>query len=224
VIRRAEDAKRLSDAAKKELKAREVSDKESNWSRFWFSEGNRKNRGSRYNDAHDKAVAERKEFHKMLKAESDKKNAADLERRRAAGLIWEPVAEAGGDACAAVFSSRVVWDALVNTTRADGTMQEAWLDLRHVAHLCYFANIIAEACGVTARLPYTEQTALPHWPIGDNTHFEGIRFRKQDLNHLVGCGFFTVAKEPGFLIVGYGTRTLALIDSYQKALAKRAKG
>ena len=77
---------------------------------------------------------------------------------------------------------------------------------------------------MTARLPYTEQTALPHWPIGDNTHFEGIRFRKQDLNHLVGCGFFTVAKEPGFLIVGYGTRTLALIDSYQKALAKRAKG
>ena len=159
----------------------------------------------------------------MLKAEGDKKNAEDLERRRAAGLIWEPVAEGGGDACAAVFSSRVIWDALANTTHADGTMHEAWLDLRHVAHLLYFANIIAEAGGVTARLPYTEQTALPHWPIGDNTHFEGIRFRKQDLNHLVGCGFFTVEKEPGFLVVGYGSRTKKLIASYQEALAKRAK-
>ena len=108
-----------SDATRAELSQRETQERNI-LARMWAAPGNRKNRSDADNDRIDQQVAERKAHHAEMKAAQDERNAAELQRRREAGLLYEPTDPSGGDTVAALFSSSVLWGYTETKIQQDG--------------------------------------------------------------------------------------------------------
>ena len=163
------------------------------------------------------ADAERKAFHAELKAAQDKRNAAEHERRRVAGLVCEPVADGGGVEVAALFSSAVVWEATASEIR-DGIHHEPSLHLRDIAHLWWALNAIA-AGGGSVTTPAGPGRMPPRWPDYDRVAIDGIKYREDSVHHLAILGYLTIERGADTLTISHGPRTKALAASFRKHLA-----
>ena len=216
-IQTARTAKAELRAAREEL-ARREGETQSIWARMWASEAANKRR--RENTPTD-FEAERKAHHDMLAEEQAKRNAEELERKRAAGLLYEPVGFGGGDAVAALFSSATLWDYTELRLNDDGTgafITSQLLTARQVLHLWWAANLIAEAGGEQAS--YVQGTA-PHWPSPDGD----ITYRETDMARLVECEFLEWERGIGsgsLVTLRFGSRTKALVKSYREMASKNA--
>ncbi len=180
-IKALQAAKAEAEAARAELAKRET-ERQTFFGRMWATEKARKRRQE---NTPTEAEAERVAFHAMLAEERAKQNAAELERKRAAGLLYEPVGQGGGDAVAALFSCSTLWDYNEQRLNDDGTgafVNSQLLTGRQVLHLWWAANLIAEAGGEQAS--YAQGTA-PHWPSPDGD----ITYRETDMARLVECEF-----------------------------------
>jgi hypothetical protein len=166
--------------------------------------------------AADKLAAERKEFHSMLKTESDKRNEADLQRKRDAGLLYEPVGFGGGDGAAALFSCATLWGYVEQKLNPDGKggfVNAQLLTARQILHLWWAANLIEEAGGEQAQ--FVKGTA-PHWPDrgGD------ILYREPDMARLVEAKFLEWERGIGsqsLVTIRYGSRARKIIQGYRES-------
>jgi hypothetical protein len=171
--------------------ARRETEKQSLWERMFATEAANKRRRE---NTPTPAEAERAAHHAMLAEEQAKRNAAEHERRGAAGLVWEPVGPAGGIEVAAVFSSAVLWDATADEIR-DGVHHEPTLHLRDIAHLWWILKPI-EAAGGSVTIPAGPGRQPPHWPGYDRVAIDGIKYREDSLNHLAKLGYITIERGP----------------------------
>lgn len=185
--------------------------------RMWAAPGNRKNRSEEENARIDKGVAERKAHHAEMKAAQDARNAAELQRRREAGLLYEPTDPSGGDTVAALFSSSVLWGYTETKIQQDGFVGQI-LDARHIITLWWAANLIAEHGGESASYP---RERPPHWPDPDRE----FPFRDSDLAHLAANKLLEVEFGSGsgsLVTLRFGSRAKAIVNSYRESIGKKA--
>ena len=217
-IQTARTARGELQAAREEL-ARRDGETQSIWARMWASEAANKRRRENTPTAFE---AERKAHHDMLAEEQAKRNADDLERRRAAGLLYEPVGFGGGDVVAALFSCATLWDYNEQRLNDDGTgafINSQLLTGRQVLHLWWAANLIAEAGGEQASYP---QGTAPHWPSRDRD----ITYRETDMARLVECEFLEWERGIGGgspIVLRFGGRTKDIVAGYRENLALTIK-
>ena len=206
-------ARAEADAARAALSQREAN-KQTFFARMFATEAANKRRQA---NAPTDAEAERKAFHAELKRERDARNAADLERRRAAGLLYEPTGDGGGDTVAALFSSSALWAFTEMKIQEDGFVGQI-LNARHVLALWWASNLIAEHGGEAATIV---GSTAPHWPDAEGD----IMFRAGDIAHLERNGFIEVERQPGSggsVTYRYGKRTRAIAESYREHLRRSA--
>jgi len=209
-IRSAQTAKAQALAVRAELAQRET-EKQTVWGRIWATEAANKRRRDNTPTGFER---EREAFHAELKREQDKRNAAEHERRRAAGLVWEPVGPAGGIEVAAVFSSATLWQATANEIR-DGAHHEPSLHARDIAHLWWSLNLIA-ASGGSATFAAGPGRCPPHWPSYDREAVDGITYRENCLAQLERLGYLAIERGAGTLTISHGSRTVALAATFRK--------
>jgi hypothetical protein len=87
---------------------------------------------------------ESREFNLEMARAMKEREAAEHARKVAAGLVYQPVGDGGGDAAAAVFSSAATWRAVKREIRAD-RLAEPSLDARTLVHLWHILNLLEEA-------------------------------------------------------------------------------
>ena len=185
------------------------------WGRFVQSEDYRSRRTAEQNARIDSARAERVAFHAMLAEENGKRSAEALERRRAAGLVWEPTGPAGGAEAGAVFSSSVLWDSMKEEIR-DNELVEPALHLRDLSHLWWALNAITEGGG-SVTVPSGPGRLPPSWPSYDRIAADGVRFREESLAHLAKAGYLTLERNGATLTIGFGPKAVALTKSWQES-------
>jgi len=206
----------FQDAAKAQLKAREKQDNSTIFGRMRWAPEFRKNLSDDEKAAADKFAAERKDFHKMLKAESDKRNEADLQRKRELGLLYEPTGMGGGDGAAALFSCATLWDCVdmkLNPDGKGGLVNAQLLTARQILHLWWAANLIEEAGGEQAS--FVKGTA-PHWPDRGGE----IIYRERDMARLVEARFLEWERGIGsqsLVTIRYGSRARKIIEGYRES-------
>lgn len=150
-----------------------------------------------------------------MKAAQDKRNAAELQRRREAGLLYEPTGDGGGDTVAALFSSSVLWTFTETKIQQDGIVGEI-LTARHIITLWWAANLIAEHGGESASYP---RERPPHWPDPDHE----IAYRESDLAHLAANKLLEIERGSGsgsLVTLRFGSRAKAIVNSYRERIGK----
>jgi hypothetical protein len=157
----------------------------------------------------------------MLKSESDRKNAEDLQRKRELGLLYEPTGLGGGDGAAALFSCATLWDYTEEKLNPDGKggmIVAQILTARQILHLWWAANLIEEAGGEQAS--FVKGTA-PHWPDRSGE----ILYRERDMARLVEAEFLEWERGIGsqaLVTIRYGSRAKKIIASYRETIGKKA--
>ena len=162
---------------------------------------------------------ERVAFHAHLKDEVDARNAETLERRRAAGLVYQATGQAGGHEMAALFSSDLLWGFLelrMNPTADGGQTHKAILTGPQISMLFWVGSVIAENRG-EASFQYLDP---PRW----QQMFPGTRFRTgNDLQRLADVGlveFEWSGQNHSLVTLRWGSRTKSLTRSYLKSIGK----
>jgi hypothetical protein len=210
-ITRAHEARAARETARAEL-ANHEQEKRSLWDRMFAAEATNKRRRDGTPTEFEQA---RRKFHDELGAANAARNAAEHERQRQQGLVWEPVGPAGGVEVAAVFSSSVAWDATANEIR-DGVLHEPSLHLRDLAHLWWTLNAI-EAGGGSVTIPSGPGRMPPRWPAYDREAIDGILYREDSVSHLAKLGYLTIERGDGTLTLSHGPRTRALTATFRKS-------
>jgi len=170
--------------------------------------------------AKSKFDVERVAFHAFLKDEVDVRNAETLERRRAAGLVYQPTSGVGGGhEMAALFSSDVLWGWLelrMNPAAGGGQTNQAILTGAQISMLWWAGSVIAENDG-EASFQYLDP---PRW----QQMFPGTRFRTgDDLQRLADVKlieFSWSGQNHSLVTLRWGTRTKSLTASYLKSIGK----
>jgi len=144
----------------------------------------------------------------------DERNRLERERRRAAGMLYEPTGQGGGDGPAALFSSDVLWTFTEWKIQKDGIAGQIFTG-RDILTLWWVSNLIEEHGGEPATFA---ANTIPHWP----GIYGEIRFREADIAHLKKNGFIEVDRQGGSITYRYGNRAKAIIASYREAVGKKA--
>ena len=214
-IARGREAKAQLDAARTELASRE-SEKQSWFQRAFAHDAASKRRREGTPTAAEKGMVE---FHRDLATAQAERNAEALERKRKAGLLYEPTGTGGGDGAAALFSCATLWDYTEEKLNPDGSgnfVVAQILTGRQVLHLWWAVNLIEEAGGAEARFL---KERPPHWPDREGE----IPFREADMARLVECKFLGWERGAGgqaLVTIRYGTRARTIIDGYRQSVGR----